>query len=90
MILSLRFFYLYRISYMYSAVMGFIFTFVIGYVVSYVVRLLKKQGKERIYTDETKTIMNPDLFMPPIAKNIRKRNLKFEETLKQKEIDEKY
>lgn len=75
---------------MYSAVMGFIFTFVIGYVVSYIVRLLKKQGVERIYIDDTKTIMNPDLFMPPKAKNIRKRNLKFEEALKAKENEEKY
>lgn len=31
-------------------------------------------GESTIYTDENKTIINADLFTPPLAKRIRKRN----------------
>lgn len=75
------FFYLYRISYMYAAFIGFLITFILGYVLSSILKLLKKQGKERIYLNRSQTLMNPDLFMPPKAKRIRRRNLIFQEKL---------
>lgn len=78
--------YLSRISYLYTGLIGFLITFILGYAISMVIRLLNKQGKERIYIDDTKTLINPDLFFPPKAKYIRRRNLKFEE----KQKDEKY
>lgn len=72
---------------MYAAFIGFLLTFIIGITLSFILKQLNKQGKERIYTDDTKTTINPDLFMPPIAKCIRRRNVVFEEKLKKDEID---
>lgn len=79
--------YLYRISYMYSAFIGFLITFILGYTISCILILLKKQGKERIYMDDSKTFINPDLFFPPKAKYIRRRNLKLAEKQKTDEND---
>lgn len=72
---------------MYAAFIGFLLTFIIGITISFILKQLNKQGKERIFTDDTKTTINPDLFMPPIAKYIRRRNVVFEEKLKKDEID---
>lgn len=80
--------YLYRLSYMYAALIGFLITVIVGYSLSIILRLLKKQGKERIYEDDTKTTINPNLFWPPKAKYIRRRNKKFEKV--EKVDDEKY
>ena len=74
---------------MYAAFIGFLLTFVIGYGISFILKLLKKQGKELIYTDESKTTVHPELFLPPIAHYIRKRNVKFLEKAKT-EMQEKY
>lgn len=74
---------------MYSAAEGFLITVILGLVLSAVLKMLNKQGVERIYTDESKTIMNADLFMPPIAKRVRLRNLKYEEKMSKKD-DEKF
>lgn len=84
-----EFFYLFRLSYIYAAFIGFVVTFVIGFILSYILRAMKKQGKERIFTDSTKTTINPDLFLPPIAKSIRRRNLAFE-LKSRKDSNEKY
>lgn len=67
-----------KVSYMYVAFIGFLITFILGYLFSLTLRLFKKQGRELIYSDETKTVMNADLFMPPKAKLVRKRNAVFE------------
>jgi hypothetical protein len=61
---------------MYSAFIGFVVTFVIGYLLSYILRALKKQGPGIIFIDDSKTIVNADLFMQPKAKYIRRRNMK--------------
>lgn len=74
---------------MYAAFIGFSLTFILGYVFSYILKLLKRQGRELIYTDETKTIVKDDLFMPPIAKMIRKRNAVFELERSKNGINEK-
>lgn len=50
---------------------------------------MNKQGRERIYVDDTKTIMIADLFMPPIAKRIRKRNALYEQKLGKELVAEK-
>lgn len=36
-------------------------------------------GEDTIYSDEQKTIINADLFSPPIARKIRVRNAKIME-----------
>lgn len=72
------YFYLNRVSYMYSAFIGFTITFVIGYLLSILLRILKKPGKQLIFMDASKTTINPDLFLPPKAHFIKLRNEKFE------------
>lgn len=56
--------YLYRISYMYYIVLGFIITFVVALIVS------------AIFHEAN--CNNPDLFMPFIAKGLRKEELLLE------------
>ena len=82
--------YIMKVSYMYAAFMGFLITFVLGILTSYILKLSKKQGPELIYSDETKTIMNADLFMPPKAKIVRQRNAIFEAERRQNEISTKF
>lgn len=76
---------------MYAAFIGFLLSYFIGLIISVVLRLFKIQGKSLIYTDDTETTINPDLFLPPKARLIRKRNLKFQQKSKQdEEMKEKY
>lgn len=75
---------------MYSAFIGFVLTFIIGLVLSYILTYFNKQGRERIYVDDTKTIINADLFLPPKAKSIRKRNAVFEKKARAEEEAQKY
>jgi hypothetical protein len=49
-------------------------TFILGICFSLILKLIKLEGKELIYTDEAKTLVNPNLFMPPKAKMIQRRN----------------
>jgi hypothetical protein len=72
---------------MYAAFIGFILTFTIGLVLSYLLRAINKQGPERIYVDDSKTIVNADLFLPPKANAIRKRNVHFEKKIEAEEND---
>lgn len=79
--------YLFKLSYLYGVVIGFLLTFIIGYLLSYILILLNKQGPERIYVDDTKTIMRAELFMPPKAKYIRRRNAVFERAARKDSIN---
>jgi hypothetical protein len=63
---------------MYTTLIGSAITFFVGYILSYLLRLFNKRGNDLIYIDENKTIINADLFWPPIANMIRKRNAVFE------------
>ncbi|XP_050430497.1 putative sodium-dependent multivitamin transporter [Adelges cooleyi] len=58
--------YLYRISYLYYIILGFIMTFIVGLIVSAIFR-------------NSKSVNNPDLFTPFIAKKLNKRGLFFKE-----------
>lgn len=66
------YFYLYRLSYLWSVVLGYILTFVIGYGMSLILIWLGYQGTDRIYLDSSKTCINTDLFSPPVAKRMRR------------------
>lgn len=66
------YFYLYRLSYLWSVVLGYIVTFVIGYGTSLILLWLGYGGTERIYLDSGKTCINTDLFSPPVAKRMRR------------------
>nr|XP_029727511.1 putative sodium-dependent multivitamin transporter isoform X2 [Aedes albopictus] len=66
------YFYLYRLSYLWSVVLGYIVTFVIGYGTSLILLWLGYGGTDRIYLDSGKTCINTDLFSPPVAKRMRR------------------
>ncbi|XP_055854921.1 putative sodium-dependent multivitamin transporter [Episyrphus balteatus] len=69
------YFYLYRLSYMWYSVLGFAATFICGYILSFVCELLKLDDNRLIYTDKERTQYNCDLFITPIAKQLRSRNI---------------
>lgn len=66
------YFYLYRLSYLWSVVLGYLLTFIVGYSVSLTLRWLGHQGTERIYLDNDHVYINTDLFSPPVAKHIKR------------------
>ncbi|XP_077302036.1 putative sodium-dependent multivitamin transporter [Arctopsyche grandis] len=77
------YFYLYRISYMWSGVLGFLCTLIVGYLTSVILRKISPRifgnvweirNKNRIHTISAGNLPNPDLFSPIIARGIRKRN----------------
>ncbi|ETN60334.1 sodium/solute symporter [Anopheles darlingi] len=67
------YFYLYRLSYMWFSVLGYIVTFIVGYGTSLVLRWRGAQGTERIYLDENRIAYNTELFSPPIARRMKQR-----------------
>lgn len=73
--------YLMRISYMYTGAIGFLVTYISAILLSYFLKLIKYYKNDNMYLDEAKTLVNPDLFLPPIAKMIRKRNDKISKCL---------
>jgi len=56
------YFYLYRISYLYYIVLGFMVTFLVAMIVSAIFR-----GTNRDY--------NPDLFTPYVANRLKRRDI---------------
>ncbi|KAI9589534.1 putative sodium-dependent multivitamin transporter [Glossina fuscipes] len=65
------YFYLYRISYMWYSVLGFLITFLMGCLCSWIFEKLHWDNNDRIYTDCTRTIIKYELFVPPVAKRLR-------------------
>ncbi|XP_046736678.1 putative sodium-dependent multivitamin transporter [Diprion similis] len=65
------YFYLYRISYMWYAPLGFIVSVVIGLAVSTLIGLLSKKTPREI---------DPDLFTPLVAKRVRRRRVNLSKT----------
>ncbi|XP_055637499.1 putative sodium-dependent multivitamin transporter isoform X2 [Toxorhynchites rutilus septentrionalis] len=66
------YFYLYRLSYLWSVVLGYVTTFMIGYGISLILHCIGRQGTERIYLDNDKRYINTDLFCPPVAKRMKR------------------
>lgn len=65
------YFYLYRISYMWYAPLGFLITVIVGLIVSNIVRCTFKRTRKEL---------DPNLFFPIIGKRLRnKRSLRFED-----------
>lgn len=59
---------------MWFAPLGFFIALIVGWIVSVVLDSFGLGGEPKIYTDEKRTIINADLFTPPLAKRIRARN----------------
>uniref|UniRef100_A0A1B0CNT6 Uncharacterized protein n=1 Tax=Lutzomyia longipalpis TaxID=7200 RepID=A0A1B0CNT6_LUTLO len=71
------YFWLYRLSYLWYSVLGFLVTLFVGLASAYILKWLKLEGESRIYEDETKECINTDLFSPPIAWQLKKRYAKY-------------
>lgn len=72
-----RYFYLYRISYLWYSPIGFCITLFGGWVVSLIFTSCGIGGEWVIFLDEEKRMINADLFSPPIAKRLRLENAKY-------------
>lgn len=72
-----RYFYLYRISYLWYSPIGFCITLFGGWIVSLIFTGCGMGGERVIYLDEEKRMINADLFSPPIAKRLRLENAKY-------------
>lgn len=59
---------------MWYAPLGFFTSLIIGWLVSAALDYFGLAGEPKIYSDESRNIINADLFTPPLAKRIRKRN----------------
>ncbi|XP_058057919.1 putative sodium-dependent multivitamin transporter [Anopheles bellator] len=71
------YFYMYRLSYMWFSVLGYLVTFTVGYGTSLVLRWRGAHGAECIYLDEQHLYLNTELFSPPIARRMKKRMAAF-------------
>ena len=63
---------MYRVSYMYGVVIGFLVTFILGYLMSCVLFYTGMETKEKIYVKDSINEINTDLFVPPIARKIKR------------------
>ncbi|XP_017482151.1 PREDICTED: putative sodium-dependent multivitamin transporter [Rhagoletis zephyria] len=70
-----HYFYLYRISYMWYSVIGFLVTLFMGLVCSWLYAKLGWDSNAHIYTDSTCTTIKYDLFVPPLARRLRNRQV---------------
>ncbi|XP_034489937.1 putative sodium-dependent multivitamin transporter [Drosophila innubila] len=70
-----HYFYLYRISYMWYAALGFVIAFFGGWLLSCCFALFKWDNNRRIYQDADCTLIKHDLFVPPIAKRLQRRQM---------------
>lgn len=71
-----HYFYLYRISYMWYVVIGFLVSFVSGYLISWLLESFDKAGEVKIYTDSSRSFYNTDLFSPPVARYLKRQMAK--------------
>ncbi|KRF94085.1 putative sodium-dependent multivitamin transporter [Drosophila mojavensis] len=69
------YFYLYRISYMWYAPIGFVVSLFGGWLLSYCMAAFKWDNNRRIYHDADCTLIKHDLFVPPIAKQLQRRQM---------------
>ncbi|TDG40153.1 hypothetical protein AWZ03_013416 [Drosophila navojoa] len=69
------YFYLYRISYMWYAPIGFVVSLFGGWLLSYCMAAFKWDNNRQIYHDADCTLIKHDLFVPPIAKRLQRRQM---------------
>lgn len=72
------YFYLYRISYLYAVILGFSITLIVGYLLSFLFYKLGLQSMEKIYVENSMNEIDTTLFVPPIAKRL-KRNFEMKQ-----------
>lgn len=69
-----RYFWYFKISYLWYGAFGFIVTCSCGWLFSVLFTALNVGGESKIYLDNNKRYYNTDLFSPPIARNLKKQN----------------
>lgn len=70
-----QYFYLYRISYMWYAALGFLIAFLGGWLFSWIAAVFKWDNNRHIYQDAECTLIKHDLFVPPISKRLQRRQM---------------
>lgn len=70
-----QYFYLYRISYMWYAALGFLIAFFGGWLFSWIAAVFKWDSNRHIYQDAECTLIKHDLFVPPISKRLQRRQM---------------
>lgn len=70
-----QYFYLYRISYMWYAALGFLIAFFGGWLFSWIAAVFKWDNNRHIYQDAECTLIKHDLFVPPISKRLQRRQM---------------
>lgn len=70
-----QYFYLYRISYMWYAALGFLIAFFGGWLFSWIAAAFKWDNNQHIYQDAECTLIKHDLFVPPISKRLQRRQM---------------
>lgn len=66
-------FWLYRMSYLWYSVFGFIVTFTMGYGWSLLLERLGWANNDQIYTDPANKVIDSYLFVPPLARKFYER-----------------
>lgn len=74
-----HFFWLYRLSYLWSCVIGFILTSISGYTLSWLFAYLKWADNSKIYLDISRKLIDYDLFVPPLSRRLREQATASEE-----------
>lgn len=72
-------FWLYRISYLWYSVFGFIMTFTMGYLCSLLLEKIGWANNHQIYTDPVSKVIDSDLFVPPLARKLHRRAITISE-----------
>lgn len=75
-----RYFWLFKVSYLWYAPIGFTITLFGGWLLSIIFELIHLEGTPTIYLDNNRKVINADLFSPPVARRLRLRNAKYLET----------
>ncbi|XP_037949262.1 putative sodium-dependent multivitamin transporter [Teleopsis dalmanni] len=66
-----EYFWLYKLSYLWFSVIGFIITLVVGYACSVWLELLNLADNTQIYLNAARKQVDYDLFVPPLSRKLR-------------------
>ncbi|XP_013117905.1 putative sodium-dependent multivitamin transporter [Stomoxys calcitrans] len=69
-----EYFWLYRLSYLWFSVLGFIITLTVGYASSWLLEHFQLADNSQIYLDTSLKQIDYDLFAPPLSRRLRERD----------------
>lgn len=68
-----EYFWLYRFSYLWFSVLGFVITLVVGYTSSWLLEICEWADNSQIYLNTSGRIIDYDLFAPPLSRKLQER-----------------